>query len=93
MGETNGSRGIWAYAKGGMGAVSASIAAAARDLGVDIFTDAPVKKIVVDQANDSIAVAKGIELEDGSFVAASTGIRHAESHVSSTKFSQMPLLR
>lgn len=40
MGEIQGIRGAWAYAEGGMGAVSQSIARAAKQRGVDIAVDA-----------------------------------------------------
>jgi hypothetical protein len=38
MGELDGVKGVWAYVEGGMGAVSESIASAARSLGAHIFT-------------------------------------------------------
>jgi phytoene dehydrogenase-like protein len=47
MGETNGKRGVWAYVKGGMGALSQALAAAARGYGAQIRTDAPVARIDV----------------------------------------------
>jgi phytoene dehydrogenase-like protein len=53
MGETDGARGVWGYVKGGMGALSESIASAARDLGVDIRTSCKVDSILV---KDGVAV-------------------------------------
>src|SRR6202023_2916299 len=47
MGETNGKRGVWAYVKGGMGGLTQALASAAKDLGVEIRTQADVKKILV----------------------------------------------
>src|SRR5438477_5256723 len=47
MGETNGKRGVWGYVKGGMGGLTQALAAAARDLKVDIRCDADVARIVV----------------------------------------------
>ena len=47
MGETNGKKGVWAYVRGGMGGISNSLAAAAKDLGVDIRCNAEVAKIIV----------------------------------------------
>jgi phytoene dehydrogenase-like protein len=38
MGELDGIKGAWAYVEGGMGAVSESIAKAARSLGAHIYT-------------------------------------------------------
>ena len=45
MGETNGKRGVWGYVRGGMGGLTQALAAAARDLKVDIRCDADVAKI------------------------------------------------
>lgn len=39
MGELDGVKGVWAYVEGGMGALSESIASAARSLGAHIFTN------------------------------------------------------
>ncbi len=46
MGETNGKRGVWSYVRGGMGGLTQALAAAARDLGVEIRTEAEVAKIL-----------------------------------------------
>ncbi len=45
MGETNGKRGVWSYVRGGMGGLTQALAAAAKDLGVDIRTDTEVARI------------------------------------------------
>ena len=50
MGETNGKRGVWGYVRGGMGGLTQAIAAAARDLGVEIRCDADVSRIMVSDA-------------------------------------------
>ncbi len=60
MGECNGVRGVWGYVKGGMGNVSESIAAAARQFGAVIRTNASVGKILVRDG-----VAYGVALDDG----------------------------
>ena len=60
MGETHGARGVWAYVAGGMGALSEALAAAAREAGADLRTDAPVSRIVTTAGR-----ATGVELEDG----------------------------
>ncbi|HXW51611.1 MAG TPA: NAD(P)/FAD-dependent oxidoreductase, partial [Candidatus Acidoferrales bacterium] len=60
MGETNGKRGVWAYVKGGMGGLTQALARAAQDLGVEIRTNAEVRKINV--ADDKVA---GVTLADG----------------------------
>ncbi len=62
MGETNGKRGVWSYVKGGMGGLSQSIARAAKDLGVEILTNADVTHILVrDGAAAGVALADGRE--------------------------------
>jgi phytoene dehydrogenase-like protein len=45
MGGVNGHRGLWGFVRGGMGSVSNAIAAAAREAGAVIRTEAPVAKI------------------------------------------------
>jgi phytoene dehydrogenase-like protein len=62
MGETNGKRGVWAYVKGGMGGLTQALAKAARDLGVEIRTDAEVSKILTrNGAVYGVALANGDE--------------------------------
>jgi phytoene dehydrogenase-like protein len=62
MGETNGKRGVWAYVKGGMGGLTQALAKAAQDLGVEIRTQADVKKILVhDGAVRGVALTNGDE--------------------------------
>ena len=46
MGETNGKRGVWSYVRGGMGGLTQALAGAAKDLGVEIRTDAEVARIL-----------------------------------------------
>jgi phytoene dehydrogenase-like protein len=60
MGETNGKRGVWSYVKGGMGGLTQALAAAGKDLGVEIITNAEVARIVVQGG-----VAAGVALADG----------------------------
>jgi phytoene dehydrogenase-like protein len=60
MGETNGKRGVWGYVRGGMGGLSQALAAAARDLGVDIRCNAEVANILLkDGAAAGVTVANG----------------------------------
>jgi phytoene dehydrogenase-like protein len=47
MGQAGGARGVWGYVQGGMGRLSEALAAACRDLGVEIRCEAPVKRILV----------------------------------------------
>jgi phytoene dehydrogenase-like protein len=60
IGEIDGVRGGWALAKGGMGAITQAMAAAARSFGAEIRTDAPVARVLVEQNR-----AAGVRLESG----------------------------
>jgi phytoene dehydrogenase-like protein len=60
MGEAGGSRGVWGYVQGGMGALSTALAGACRDLGVEIMREAPVRRILAAGGR-----VHGVELEDG----------------------------
>jgi phytoene dehydrogenase-like protein len=81
MGSAGGSRGVWGYVQGGMGALSSAIAAAARQRGVEIRVDAPVKSILTKGG----AVA-GVVLESGEEIAAS---RVASNVDAQTTFRRM----
>jgi hypothetical protein len=48
MGEAAGRKGVWAYVRGGMGAVSNSIAAVAKESGAEIAVNATVKVTFID---------------------------------------------
>ncbi|XP_041476921.1 pyridine nucleotide-disulfide oxidoreductase domain-containing protein 2-like [Lytechinus variegatus] len=61
MGEIDGVKGAWGYAEGGMGAVSASIASAARSHGATILTEKPVSSLLI--SDDDRAC--GVVLKDG----------------------------
>ncbi|MFT4768589.1 MAG: phytoene dehydrogenase-like protein [Glaciecola sp.] len=60
FGEIDGRTGAWAYAKGGMGAITQSMASYCESLGVEILTDAGVAKVVVENGKST-----GVVLEDG----------------------------
>jgi phytoene dehydrogenase-like protein len=66
MGEIDGAFRSWGLARGGTGAISNAIAAAAREAGVEIRTKAPVAKILTKGG-----AARGVVLEDGEEIAAS----------------------
>jgi phytoene dehydrogenase-like protein len=61
--------GGWSYVEGGIGRVSELLAAAARDAGAVVVTTAPVA---------SIRPGEGVELEDGSPVAAALVVSNAD---------------
>jgi len=60
FGEVNGKKGVWGHAIGGMGAITGAMRQAAEKLGVEILTDAPVERVIVEGGK-----ATGIVLEDG----------------------------
>ena len=63
MGEAGGKRGVWGYMRGGMGGITQALAAAARDLGVEIRCEAEVARILVrDGRAAGVALANGDEL-------------------------------
>ena len=62
-GRALGAQGMWGFVRGGMGAVSAALAAAARAAGATLRTDAPVERIVVRGGR-----ASRLELRDGEIV-------------------------
>src|SRR6187397_173212 len=62
MGEAGGTRGVWAYMRGGMGGITQALAGAARDLGADIRCEAEVAHILVrDGRAMGVALASGDE--------------------------------
>ncbi len=64
MGETNGKKGVWAYMRGGMGGLTQALARAAKDLGVEIRTEAEVAKILTKNGTATgVALASGEEFK------------------------------
>src|SRR5205085_8972644 len=61
MGECDGARGVWGYVRGGMGALSNAIAAAAQERGAEIKVNAPISRILVKDGR-----VTGVVLSDGS---------------------------
>jgi phytoene dehydrogenase-like protein len=62
MGECEGVRGVWGYVRGGMGALSNAIAAAATERGAEIVVNAPVARILVERGRAvGVALANGDE--------------------------------
>jgi phytoene dehydrogenase-like protein len=60
FGEVNGKQGVWGHVPGGMGAITQMMAAAARDAGVEIQTDARVTGLLSDGVR-----AEGVRLTGG----------------------------
>ncbi len=65
FGEVNGKKGAWCHAMGGMGAITQAMARSARERGVEIETDAPVREVIVEKDR-----AAGVVLQDGRTVRA-----------------------
>lgn len=65
FGEVNGKTGVWGHAVGGMGAISAAIAGAAREKGAKLRVDAPVAEVLVENGR-----AAGVVLTSGEIVRA-----------------------
>ncbi len=63
MGSAGGARGVWGYVEGGMGGLTQAMAAACREAGVEIRTEAEVESIpVVDGRVASVILADGEEI-------------------------------
>ncbi|MDA2928922.1 NAD(P)/FAD-dependent oxidoreductase [Acidobacteria bacterium AH-259-O06] len=73
MGKVEEHRGVWGFVRGGMGAVAAAIASAARDSGASIRTAVEVERILV---KDGRAV--GVTLADGEEIRSRVVISNAD---------------
>jgi phytoene dehydrogenase-like protein len=76
MGEIDGSFRSWGLSRGGTGAVSNAIAAAAREFGAEIRTKAPVAKILTRNGR-----ATGVALENGDELHATTVVSSVDPHL------------
>lgn len=75
LGNIEGYQGAWGYVRGGMGAVSESIASAAREAGAEILTNAEVEKIKTD---GDCGEARAVALHDGRSFEANVIISNAD---------------
>jgi phytoene dehydrogenase-like protein len=73
VGRAIGQRGVWGYVRGGMGAITQALAAAARDLGVELRTSASVGEVLVAQGQ-----ARGVVLESGETLLARAVLSNAD---------------
>ncbi len=80
MGECDGARGVWGYVRGGMGGITQALAAAAREHGAEIRTNAEVARILVNDGE-----VAGVALADGTTVAANCVASNADAHVTFLK--------
>lgn len=76
MGECNGVRGVWGYVRGGMGALSQSIASAAKKYGAEIRADSEVSEILVKDG-----CASGVACKDGAVFQAKQVASCADANV------------
>ncbi|MDH3242734.1 MAG: NAD(P)/FAD-dependent oxidoreductase, partial [Alphaproteobacteria bacterium] len=76
MGEVDGTIGAWGFARGGMGAISRSLAEAVQAAGGAIRADAPVAQVIVNKGK-----AIGVALEGGEEI-------HARAVVSNMDFKR-----
>ncbi len=75
MGEIDGSFRAWGFAKGGTGAISQSIAGAARRFGAEIRADAGVSKVLVRRGG-----AAGVVLDNGDELRARVVVSSLDPH-------------
>jgi phytoene dehydrogenase-like protein len=73
LGQAAGAAGAWGYARGGMGAVTGALRAAAEAAGAALRVDAPVERVVVDDGR-----ATGLALVDGSELHARAVVSNAD---------------
>src|SRR3979411_2271375 len=88
MGEIDGAFRSWGFSRGGTGAISNAIAAAAREAGVEIRSKAPVGKILVKEGR-----AAGVALQSGEEITANVISSSVDSHPTFEKFlepSELP---
>jgi phytoene dehydrogenase-like protein len=88
MGEIDGAFRSWGFSRGGTGAISNSIAGAAREAGVEIRTKAPVGKILVKHGR-----AAGVVLQSGEELFANVVSSSVDPHLTFEKFlepSELP---
>lgn len=80
MGGATGTRGLWGFARGGMGAISAAIAGAAKAAGAEVETGKAVARIMVKDGK-----ATGVALANGDDLLAPVVISNAEPKITFLK--------
>jgi phytoene dehydrogenase-like protein len=81
MGEIDGAFRSWGFARGGTGAISNAIAAAAREAGVEIRTETSVERIAVKNGR-----ASGVVLKNGHELSARMVLSSVDPHLTFLKF-------
>jgi len=80
MGGVGGKRGLWGFVRGGMGAISESIAQSARSKGAEIRVNAPVQRIMVSGGR-----VRGVVLESGEEIEAPIVASNLDPHLTFLK--------
>jgi len=80
MGGVGGKRGLWGFVRGGMGAISESIARSARSKGAEIRVNAPVERILVRNGR-----VRGVVIEGGEEIQAPIVASNLDPHVTFLK--------
>jgi phytoene dehydrogenase-like protein len=83
MGEIDGAFRSWGFSRGGTGAISNAIGAAAREAGVEIRTQAAVDRILVKNGR-----AGGVVLKSGEEISATVVSSSVDPHLTFEKFLQ-----
>src|SRR5580692_10222659 len=83
MGEIDGAFRSWGFSRGGTGAISNAIGAAAREAGVEIRTQAAVDRILVKNGR-----AAGVVLKSGEEISATVVSSSVDPHLTFEKFLQ-----
>src|SRR5437764_10142622 len=86
MGEIDGAFRSWGFSRGGTGAISNAIGAAAREAGVEIRTQAAVDKIIIKNGR-----ATGVALKSGEEISAGV-VSPASIHISPSKNLSHPTI-
>jgi phytoene dehydrogenase-like protein len=81
MGEIDGAFRSWGLVRGGTGAISYAIADAAREAGVEIRTESPIAKVLVQNGQ-----ARGVVLENGDEIRAHTVSSSVDPRLTFMKF-------
>ena len=85
LGEADGVQGAWGYARGGMGAVTAALRAAAEAAGARVRLESPVERVLADEEGR----ACGLVLQGGEEVAAGAVLSNADP-VTTARLAGLP---
>ena len=81
MGEAGGARGVWGYVEGGMGGLADALERVLNQLGVDIYREAAVQRILVDKGK-----VRGVVLSDARVFEAPVVASGVDAHLTFERF-------